>query len=70
MPRWAKVAVVGLEVLGVIGFAVALFFMDAVTSFMTDRVGTWLVVVVAIAATAVLIWVAYVLFDRPSRRRF
>ena len=69
IPRWAKIAVVGLEALGVVGLAVVLFFTDDIATFLTDRVGTWAVIVAAIAGTAILIWVAYLLFDRPSRRR-
>lgn len=68
-PRWAKIAVVGLEVLGVVGFAVVLLFTDDIATFLTDRIGTWAVIVAGLAGTAILIWVAYLLFDRPSRRR-
>jgi uncharacterized membrane protein len=67
--RWAKVAVVGLEVLGVAGFAVFLLFADDIATFLTDRVATWVVIAAALAGTAILIWVAYLLFDKPSRRR-
>jgi hypothetical protein len=63
IPRWAKVAVVGLEVLGVAGFAVVLLLTDDIATFLTDRVGTWVVIVAALAGTAILIWVAYLLFD-------
>ena len=69
IPGWAKIGVVVLEVLGVLSFAVLLFFMDDIASFLTDRVGTWAVIVGALVGSAILIGVAYLLFDRPSRRR-
>ena len=65
IPRWAKIGVVVLEV----SFAVVLFFIDDIASFLTDRVGTWAVIVGAMVGSAILIGIAYLLFDRPSRRR-
>jgi uncharacterized membrane protein len=67
--RWAKIGVVVLEVLGIVSFAVVLFFMDGIVSSLTDSVGTWAVIVGALFGSAILIGVAYLLFDRPSRRR-
>ena len=69
IPRWAKLAVIVLEALGVVSFAVVLFFIDDIASFLTDRVGFWALIVGAILGTAILVGVAYLRFDIPSRRR-
>ena len=69
IPRWAKVAIIVLEILGVVSFAVVLFFMDDIASFLIDRIGTWAVIVGALVGSAILVGVAYLLFDRPSGRR-
>jgi hypothetical protein len=69
IPRWAKIAVIVLEVLGVVSFAVVLFFIDDIASFLVDRVGSAAVIIGSLVGTAILVGVAYLLFDRPSRRR-
>jgi uncharacterized membrane protein len=69
IPRWAKIAIIVLEILGVVSFAVVLFFMDDIASFLIDRIGTWAVIVGALVGSAILVGVAYLLFDRPSGRR-
>ena len=69
LPRWAKIAVVVLEVLSVVSFAVVLFFMDDIASVLVDRVGSTAVMIGSVVGTALLVWIAYLLFDRPPRRR-
>jgi hypothetical protein len=44
-------------------------FADDIATFLTDRVATWVVIAAALAGTAILFWAAYLLFDKPSRRR-
>ena len=69
LPRWAKVGVVTLEVLGFVAFAVVLIFTDDIASFLVERVGTTAVIIGGMVGFAVLVGVAYLLFDRPSGRR-
>jgi nitrate reductase gamma subunit len=64
IPRWAKIAVIVL-----VSFAVVLFFIDDIASFLVDRVGSAAVIIGSLVGTAILVGVAYLLFDRPSRRR-
>ena len=61
IPQWAKTAIIVLEVLSVISFAVVLFFMDDISSFLIDHVGT----------TAVIVGIAYCMFadHRGEARR-
>jgi hypothetical protein len=68
IPQWAKTAIIVLEVLSVISFAVVLFFMDDISSFLIDHVGTTAVIVGSVVGTAVIVGIAYCMFDRPSRR--
>jgi hypothetical protein len=70
IPRWAKIGIVVLEVLSVVAFAVVLIFMGDIASFLTDRVGATAIIIGALVGSAVLIGVAYLLFDRPSGRRW
>ena len=69
IPRWAKIAIVVLEVLGFLVFAVALFFMDDIASFLEDRIGGTAVIIGCLVGTAIIVGVAYWFFDRPARRR-
>jgi nitrate reductase gamma subunit len=69
IPHWAKIAIIVLEVLSFVAFAIVLIFTDDIASFLTDRVGTAAVIIGGVVGTAILIGIAYLLFDRPSRRR-
>ena len=69
IPRWAKIAIVVLEVLGFVGLVVVLLFMGNIASFVEDRVGATAVIIGCLAGTAIIVGNAYWVFDRPARRR-